>query len=288
MVYGLTRRGFFSELNVLVCHYAYALSLGEDVFVDESMSAVRWRDLFEPTLQFQRDLDAAAYDHITLCHPRLGRPEWNARRLWVKHACDENLEVNLPGDGPRRRWRDLLFEVSRELIQPRADLRESATEAMRVLGLADVPFGAIHIRRGDKTEGYVKSNGKIRIEGEAVGFDEYAAALERLSPGLRRIFVMTDDHREVATARANWPEFEIVSLCSLEDRGYRQTEFRKLSYNDKLRAIRRLVIEVLIAARSTAFAGLYRSNVSLTIATLHQRPEFCCSVDSQARWSPVR
>jgi hypothetical protein len=156
----------------------------------------------------------------------------------------------------------------------------------RDLGLDNEPYCAVHVRRGDKTEGEIR-NGVHWSEGEAIGFGAYVEAMRSLAPGVRRIFMLTDDHRQVVSARADYPQLDIVSLCSPSEEGYRQSEFRARPWGARIEAVRPLMAEVQIALESQAFAGVYRSNVSLIIAALHPRSERCVSVDSQKTWSPV-
>ena len=50
VVYGLTQRGFFSEVYVLACHYAFAVAAGEAFFVDDTGFVAPWGQLFDRPL----------------------------------------------------------------------------------------------------------------------------------------------------------------------------------------------------------------------------------------------
>ncbi len=284
MVYCLARRGFLSEFNTMACHYAYALSVGEEVFIDDAMAAVAWRDVLEPTVRFRSELNEQNYGRLTAYGSKLEPGEWRSRLQQVKQACDEDRIVSVPAIGFHGVWMDLLFEVTRRLFQPVAEVRAEAQERLVSLGLASGGFGAVHIRRGDKTEGYLASNGKLAVEGEAIDLDVYVSALKRIAPEIERIFVMTDDFREIAKARERYPALDFVTLCKPTEEGYRNADFRTLGRAERVPAIRRLLAEMLISVHSAAFAGVYRSNVSRTVAALHPRSDACCSVDSLKRW----
>ncbi len=286
LLYVLSRRGFLSEFNVLIYQYAYALSVGEDMFIDDSAWTVRWRDIFEPGLKYRTELDERDYARVRASGSKLDRREWNFRRGWMRRACDSDDLVDIPAIGFRGIWRDLLFELTKRLFQPLPQIRAEAEEQIVSLGLAEGPFAAIHIRRGDKTGGYEAPNGTRIIEGEVVDLECYLSARDEVSPGLRRIFVLTDDYREVLAARERYPSLDFVTLCDPTEAGYDNLAFKRMRPAQKVRAIRRLVMELLIAIRSSAFAGGYLSNVSRTVVALHPRREVCRSVDSQSDWAP--
>jgi hypothetical protein len=286
VVYGLTKRGFFSEINVMVENLAYAMAAGEDMYLDDRNFFLPLDQLLRPTLPSVADLREDLYERVTISNPKTDFPAWS-HRLWsVKRACDEGLEVEIPELGFRGNWVALVALLSKRVFVPVEEIATAAARARTELGL-DQPFCAVHIRRGDKTEGYRKSNGALRIEGRAVPFTAYAEKLALLSPGIRRVFVLSDDYRQVSEARARHPELELITLCEPGEEGYRQDAFMALRDQEKLRAVTRLIVEVLIAVHSNAFVGLYRSNVSLMIAALHPHPENCASVDQAKVWTPM-
>jgi hypothetical protein len=286
LLYALSRRGFLSEFNILIYHYAYALSVGEDMYINDSEWTVRWGDVFEPYLPSSAELDRSSYDQVTMSGSRLDRREWNFRRGCMMRACDSNDVIDLPAIAFRGRWRDLMFHLINRFFQPLPQIRADAQAHLVSLGLTSGPFGAIHIRRGDKTEGYAAPKGMRVIEGEVVDLGSYISALEGISPGLRRIFVLTDDYREILNARERYPYLDFVTLCDPGEHGYDNIDFKSQGRGQRVRAIRRLIMELLIAIRSSAFAGGYLSNVSRTVVALHPRKEVCRSVDSQLEWAP--
>ena len=286
VVYGLTKRGFFSEINVLVINLAYALAAQEDLYLDDSGFLSSWRQLLQPVLPMAAELREDLYRRVTVSNPKVDRAAWDERLWFVKRACDQGLVVAIPDIGFEGSWFELLSVLSRKVFAPLPELEAEAARLRLELGL-DQPFCAVHIRRGDKTEGYPRRDGSRRIEGRAAPFGEYVGRLEILAPGVRRVFVLSDDHREVADARSLHPELELVTLCEPQEAGYRQPEFLQLSAEQRLRALKRLIVEVLIAVHCRAFVGLYRSNVSLMIAALHPHPEGCASVDQARTWTPM-
>jgi hypothetical protein len=287
VVYGLTQRGFFSEVYVLACHYAFALAAGEAFFVDDAGFVAPWPQLFEQPPPLLAGMDRGAYAEVIDCHPKRSRELWLERLRRVVGSCREGARVEVPALDFAGTWTELVIGLCRRLYRPVPGIVRQAAAWRAELGLDDQPFCAVHLRRGDKTREIVKANGARWSEGEAIGFAAYAEALAALAPGVRRVLMLTDDHREVDLARARHPELDIVSLCRSEDEGYHQSAFRALPREARIDAVRRLMAEVLIAARAEAFAGVYSSNVSLMVAALHPRPERCVSVDSERIWPPL-
>ncbi len=286
VIFALSRRGFFSEINVLVLNVAYALAAGEDLFLDDSAFLVDWDDLLEPTLRSGSQLRKRRYRRVTPSSLRGDRTAWFQRLHWVKRDCDAGLHVSVPSIGFEGTWRDLLFQVSKQVFIPKPEIVALADQAQAELGLQS-RFAAIHVRRGDKVAGDRLANGDLRVEGEVVPVAAYVRELSARAPDIRRVFVLSDDYREAVQAQAQFPDLQFVTLCTPEEEGYFQQSFLAMSHEGKVRSLRRLMAEVLIATRSAVFVGAYRSNVSLTIAALHSRPDDCVSVDRAVAWTPM-
>jgi hypothetical protein len=87
VIYGLTQRGFYSEINVLICHYAYALAAGEAFFVDDEGFVTRWARLFASPVPLKAELNPSSYAAVIDCNPKRSREAWIERLRWVVRAC---------------------------------------------------------------------------------------------------------------------------------------------------------------------------------------------------------
>ena len=105
------------------------------------------------------------------------------------------------------------------------------------------PFAAVHVRRGDKTEGYTDDRGQIVIEGDEVAPQVYVKRLIPYAPEIKSIFVMTDDYRVIDDFRKVGRDYSIHTLCRREETGYSQLEFSSLDPVRKTDQIRRLIAE---------------------------------------------
>jgi hypothetical protein len=147
------------------------------------------------------------------------------------------------------------------------------------------PYAAIHVRRGDKIDGYTH-RGNLIVEGESSSLRDYLSIIRMKATSLRNLFAMTDDYQVVEELRSIDPSLDIITFCQKVEHGYRQGEFNSLGAQEKTLVARRLISEVEIACNSQVFVGCYKSNVSRYIALTHKHPKQCYSVDSLKIWDP--
>jgi hypothetical protein len=73
-------------------------------------------------------------------------------------------------------------------------------------------------------------------------------------------------------------------MCPPEEHGYFQAEHRSKTVEERHVALTRFLAEMLIATRSSAFGGTYKSNVGRLIYALHPHKDRCFSVDEMKVW----
>jgi hypothetical protein len=260
-VYELTTtRGFFSVVNVLLNAATYGLLEKRRLVVSEkNFDGMSWSDFFTfdwPTEQSEAEaLDVDVFNS----YARSKQKSWLPLR--VPGACGS--------------LRTIQRAVAKTIAMPR-------TPATRL----DYPYAAIHVRRGDKTLGYMEGQ-QLVIEGEATALDIYLALLRQKGPLIKTLFILTDDYTAVEEFRAAAPEYNILTLCDPSERGFHQFSTRPPAAGDRRRSIRRLLQEVDIAARSSLFLGGFKSNVARYIALTHRSPACCFSVDQMRKWKPI-
>lgn len=278
-LFSLTSRGFFSEVNCLLAAMLFGMATRRRLCVDESRfadGAFAWSDLYRSQLPWATAEDRAAIapdwiitgsesPGLHTIRERVRR--WHRRRRFLWGAFGFH-----PGIFAAQR------HLAREFCQP-------VVPAQPPESLAG-PYAAIHVRRGDKTGGYTVGH-ELVIEGDDVPLAAYVSILRRHAPHLRSVFVMTDDHRVVGDLQASDTGLSICTFCREAEQGYEQGGFDSLDPRSKLVAIRRLICEVEIAARSDLFIGCYKSNVSRYIALTHRHPRRCFSADGLEAWVPA-
>ncbi len=288
--YKVTGRGFFSEFNILAFAYAYCLVRRRELAIDVSKTAGPWRQLFPELPPGSVARRAHGGDEISV-EPKLPdwswNPQWTAMREEVRDGCLHGTRVNVPELGFEGSYRELVVLAARTLFRPNPDLVRRAAAAKLALGLEGLPYAAIQLRRGDKVEGYDNGKGQFVVETQVADFAAYAECLDKLAPGTRDVFVITDDYTAVEEARAGYPHLRFHTLCEPHERGYFHLAQQHATAEVKLANLEKLLITVIIAQGSDAFVGTYWSNLSIGVYLLHPHQERCAAMDLAKPWPPL-
>jgi len=277
----LSRRGFFSEVNIAIGATLFALTQGRRLAVSQSgFNGLRWEDYFASTLPVADPaLIASTPPEALIAKPKA--EAFRALLAWIAEAAETKVRfrieaLEIEGD---------LFQAKRALFQlfcrPTPEIEAEAAKAMRQLQLRPGRFAAVHLRRGDKVAQRIK-NGRPWSEGEKAPPEQIARLLEALSPSTREVLVLTDDFAAVGELEAACPGRRVVSLCPPGEAGHDQETFNAAPLGIRTATVRRLVAESVIAAQSDAFAGGFKSNVAKFIASIHADPRRCASTDALA------
>lgn len=280
-VFSLTGRGFYSEINNLLNAILYGLVTKRRLIIDQSRFAggdLVWSDLYSSSLplaaedllqNIHPDWTITGHDSPGFRHIQHSINRWHRyRRFFLSKSYGFHISVFAA-----QRY------LASQLCQPSVfiERRNSFNE----------PYAAIHVRRGDKVDGYKSSKGYQIIEGENIPLCDYLSVIRNKLPVLKRLFVMADDYGVINELRSMVSDLEIVTLCQDTEQGYKQNDFALLDKSTKILSIRRLISEVDIASNSQVFVGCYKSNVSRYIALTHRKPNRCFSIDSQKHWSSL-
>ncbi len=282
--YKITGRGFFSEFNILVFAYAHCLAHGRALFVDIGGTAGPWRELFPHFLPSAKGLRRADVTLDAKTSDGRWNEVWLAMRKEVRDACLEKRWVSVPSlqfEGP---FDELVFLAARRLFRPHASLVAWASAARQAMGLDEVPYSAVQLRRGDKVHGYRSPKGEWVVETEIAPFALYVECLQKLAPDIRDVFVLSDDYEAFAEARAQYPDYRFHTLCEPHERGYFHGAQQSAPDDVKLENLRKLLVTVMIASGSLAFAGTYLSNLSIGVHLLHHRRSGCACIENSRPW----
>jgi hypothetical protein len=284
--YGLSRRGFFSEFNILAYAKAWCMSRGRTLYLDHRKADAPWRELFSPFPPSVDELEPARHSAVINLVPKAPDGAWQGMRKDVRDAVLERRRVTLPAIDFDGEYEALVFRAARELFRPRPGLVQQAAEARASLGLDAVPYCAVQIRRGDKTEGYVDKKGRLVVETSAQPFAVYADCLNRLAPEVRDVLVLTDDYGAFEAAREADPDRRFHTLCAPDERGYVHADHLKKPAAARLEAFEKLIVSVMLARDSQAFAGTFWSNLSTAVCMLHRDRTRCAAIDPAQEWPP--
>jgi hypothetical protein len=279
-VFCLTGRGFFSEVNNLLNAILFGIVKKRRLFVDQSRFAygsLKWDRLFDSALPLINEEGAI---HI--------EKDWIISNF--KSPGFQSICTHLKDWHRRRRFflsRSYGFyanvfmakrDLARLFCQPVSQNRYSLQ--------IPKPYAAIHVRRGDKVDGF-NWKGRFIVEGEDIPIENYLHTLTTIMPGVKNLFIMTDDYRIVESIRSTDHSYNVFTLCDKDEHGYRQYDFNSNEDLSKADAVKRLIAEVQIACNSKVFAGCFKSNVSRYIALMHQNPRHCYSLDNLKDWNPL-
>lgn len=274
----------FALVNCALQCASYALIDRGHFFVDFSQSSIKWSDLFETSFASgDRELD---YAQIWFPGKKVHKPLWRTIQQTTRQGVMDALVHELPEIGFRGELENLVARMADAIFEPVEPVRMAVASALRELGLDNEPYGAFHVRRGDKVKGYFRTNGRFCVEGELVPLAAYVDRLRTMSPTISKIFLMTDDYGAFEEATASYPELTFVTLCPPTSRGYDQVVQNASSAEQQLRNQREVLRDIAIARGAETFVGAYRSNVSLFIHVLRGLGyDRSASADSVERWN---
>jgi len=293
-LFHLTNRGFFSEINNLLNAILYGLfhrrrlAVGEDHF-----RGLWWSDFFSTALPAERSGDRGRIPGAWQIHG-VRTHAFQTLRRFVDERHTTGAPLALPDLGleaPVFTLKQLLAQSFCTPIGHGGDDHQAAAIAAVLVAndLAHEPFAACHVRRGDKSEGYLRTFGKRVVEGEHTPMATYVERIGALAPELRTLFVLTDDHAviEEAIRESAGHGLRVVYLCPPTRAGYSNRYFARTSREEKVEQLLEMLQEVWIASGSQLFLGGFKSNLGRFVVLTHRQPQLCHSIDAQRSWDPL-
>ncbi|MBN9318929.1 MAG: hypothetical protein J0I28_04495 [Caulobacterales bacterium] len=283
----LTRRGLFSELNLLTNAVAFSLLEGAHIFVDWTRMHIDWEALFDTRFAPDGDPALATYRDVEIISiKKPSRAVFDGMRNGIWRMIAEGAVVRVEALGFEGTIEALNGLVAQRLFRPSAAVIAQSEMARDRLGLANEPYVALQLRGGDKTAGVVNTKGLLTIEGDTVDDAVYAARIAEAGAKAKVILVITDDHDAFERFAAAMPAHRCVTNCPPELRGYFHEDRMGLDRASQTRDAARMIADVKLAAEAELFLGPYRSNPS-TFTHLLRDGRASVSVDRQQVWAPL-
>ena len=114
------------------------------------------------------------------------------------------------------------------------------------------PYACIHIRRGDK----------VAIgEDDFFPIEDYFAALVAYAPGIKVVYLMSDDFRVFHQACERFPDYHICQGPEHRRRGYDQSSFEAARLDEVREQTENLILDLEIARQSKVFIGTFKSHL---------------------------
>jgi len=270
LLFRLTTRGLYSEVNCLLLAIMYCLIKRRRIIVDQSQfGGIKWNSLFSTSLPSYASSDELRVSELD---------ELSLHKIIKFFSRRHSLSI------PLFTWWDSQFRSVFMLKSHLARLLHSPSfSTSDIIDFTSNQFLSIQIRRGDKISGYMHNN-KLIIEGDDVGLDSYQAAIEKFSRGIKLVFVISDSYAHFRKIERLMPEYNFFTLCEKNSAGYDNTSFQASSLEVRTNALRSLISSVNMCGKSNFFVGPFTSNPSRMVPLLQGTLSNSVSVDRARRW----
>lgn len=289
LIWQLTRRGFGSEVLLMLLARLYAIVNGYDFALASRSSNIArvngWSDYFEPFCEDivhpfasedsvidtlaswkRRCLRGSAARALGLIRRRRILFSFHVwRSIWTPSFVERRFL--LPGfEVPVDAYSALRTLLS-DVWKPRAETVAAIRERLRPFDYLGERFVGIHIRRGDK-----------RLEASPIPAEAYARAAEEADPNVQACFVASDSREAVDELAAARPKWTIAALATPQNIGHEQSVFNQGSAVMRHHLVLDLLAEIEILAKASFFVGTFSSNIGVLLALLRGK-DTCYGVD---------
>lgn len=241
VLFQLTQRGLFSELNNLLNAYFFSIEKGLRFYVDASESTLYFPNGLEQFFSVIGDSNPPENDFLLV---RRGKSSFNK----VRRFCKKNLSY---------------LQKSKLATELRLNAATQDEVNARIQSLS-LPkrFCAVHIRWGDKL---------IREASQYYASDYLA----KLPTDCKDLFLMTDDYRSLKEFSSSNLRLHTFVKSSQTGNSTDKRIARPFTRDEVIQ----LLAEVEIASQSDVFVGTMSSNVGRFIALKHSNFDNCISLD---------
>jgi hypothetical protein len=284
LIYPLTSRGFFSEINNLALAILYCLEekINFKIFTKKWVSG-EWQDYFESIFDEYNGIVPIPNDIFVVrrkdmfynfYHKHLRGRELVQTDIWHKmHNVDfTNRSFYYPLLGIN----GTIYDAKKQIFKLILQFNNETKTIVNLNNQIDHQFikesFGIHIRRGDKIFGNLQEAGNINLQ-------SYINKAISIDPTIFKFTICTDDFTVIETLRNAYPSFQFYTLCNPVKRGYDQNNFNKLTdKKDKKEEVYSILTDSNILIESKIFIGTYSSNISRYVGIMRDSL-LCYSID---------
>ncbi len=274
LIFHLTDRGFYSEINNLFNAAIYCLHNKTGLIIDDSNFLYKdqagWDDYFERFWDLETNPGGSRYFDL---HYRNDQKLWNR----VLHYDYDSVSIPRLGLLPGHAFENKR-QIAQRIYRLKPHVERMLTDRIRQFKLPKT-YAACHIRRGDKVgelPGYPEAD---RVESSM-----YLDKILDDFPDVRTLFVCSDAYSAVEEIKwciqEKGLQINVITTCLPENVGH-STEMLKDEFPDPFENVLRLMVDAEVSARSTCFVGTFSSNVSRFVALMHANPKRCFSLDEK-------
>ncbi|WP_146194556.1 O-fucosyltransferase family protein [Flavobacterium crocinum] len=290
LIYPLSNRGFFSEINNLALAVLFCLENKINLKIySKNWVGGKWEDYFNPVLQEYNGFVPIPSDIFSIrredkfyafYHKSIKKRKILQDSIWTEMRSKPFIDTNFYY--PELGIKGGIFEAKKQVFDLILDYNKRTEQEVFFVDNANPEFiknsCGIQVRRGDKV------NGKNR-EAESFDVQLYINKILEINTSIKNITICTDDYRVLKDFQKQFPEFHYLSLCDPSRIGYFQREYNNTTDDSK---IRDEVINVLkdanLLINSKMFIGTYSSNIARFVVLMRNNKD-CYSLDID--WTPL-
>lgn len=289
LIYPLTSRGFFSEVNNLVLAVLYCLEneISLKLYSKKWVSG-NWKDYFIPLIEEydgfipvptdlfvenRKDKYIKKYHQYFKNRLILQGDIWNSiRDEKFTNSHFQYPDLGIYGDifNAKHQIFKLIFDFNPSTYSEITNLDNNFNKLVK-------DSCGLHIRRGDKVSGNSK-------EAESFNIETYVNKALQIDPNLSTFTICTDDYEVIEDFKNKYPEFKIISFCPSNRNGYFQKEYNsKQKKSEKRSEVINILKDSHLLINSKIFVGTLSSNVARYVVLMRNNNE-CYSIDKE--WYP--
>lgn len=297
IIYSLTTRGLFSELNNLVLAKVYADWHGMELVVNTKNWNARikegWNDYFEDTLACRNDFFTAQLKIYSKEKPWMGKIYYNPKEFFTFYFYyfvnaififfHPQTELTKEVFSKLYSTQFLQEELGRACFEKYASAFKSVykyndkiiehIQSMRdKLRIPDEYIG-VHLRRGDKI-----TSGEM----DDIKLETYIDEIRKRMGNCRNVYIATDDISVIPYLKK---ELKKDGFCLFYNNISNQNGFNEKKFNEKTKEERyedtvNTLLDIDVLIHASFFIGTYSSNIS-RVVPLFLGLDKCISLDNQ-------
>jgi hypothetical protein len=290
LIYPLSNRGFFSELNNLVLAVLYCLD-NKIKFKLHSGKWVsgKWDNYFKPVFEEYKGIIPIPenvyierrFDFLyAIYHKKLRKRKLLKEDIWSNMRSEAFLEKHF--FYPELGINGGIFEAKKKLFNIILDYNKETAEEIFSLLEAELGFVkkscGIHVRRGDKVNGNSK-------EAELFTIESYINKTLEFNPEIKDFTICTDDNEVLENFKTMYPKLNYLSFCPPTRLGYFQKQYNNTKDSlEKRKEVINILKDAYLLTNSKLFIGTYSSNISRFVVLMRNNKN-CHSLDIP--WTPL-
>lgn len=290
LIFPLTNRGFFSEINNLLLAVLYCIdnNIKLKVYSKKWVSG-RWSDYYNLTLNVYNGIIPVPYKDVFNISKKESLYRFYHKNLKKRLILQDNVWrfmrstdfINRDFYFPELGINGNIFHAKRQL--QKIILNHTSLVLNNLNTIDNYSYfiknsAGIHVRRGDKVNGKTK-------EADFFNIESYVNKVLNINPDVKTFTICTDDYSVIEEFEKKYPSYEYFTFCKSNQKGYSQTAHNNLKNKELIQnEALNIIKDAHILTLTDYFVGTFSSNISRFIV-LERDNNNCYSLDKP--WYPT-